>query len=70
MIDHTGHESQGSSSGQAHSSMDEVVLDGRQVWVERDAAGTIVGVSESRQVLEDTDDDYAVIVRHRTHDRP
>lgn len=67
MIDYAGDESQRSSSGRAHSRMEEAVVEGRHVWVERDATGNIVGVSESRQTLEDTDDDYAVIVRHRKH---
>lgn len=46
----------------------QAVVEGRHVWVERDAIGNIVAMSESRQVLEDTDDDYAVIVHHRKHD--
>jgi hypothetical protein len=45
--------------------MEEAVVEGRDVWVERDAEGSIVGVSESQQALEDTDDDYAAVLRHR-----
>lgn len=58
-----------SDQAREHPAMTEVVVEGRHVWVERDAAGHIVAVSESRQVLEDTDDDYAVIVRHRQPDK-
>jgi hypothetical protein len=55
----------GSSPHRVHPRMEEAVVEGRDVWVERDAEGSVVGVSESRQALEDTDDDYAVVLRHR-----
>jgi hypothetical protein len=59
-------ETERSTRGRVHPRMEETVIKGRHVWVKRDAAGSIVGVSESRQALADTDDYYAVIVRHRT----
>jgi hypothetical protein len=55
----------GSCPHRVHPRMEEAVVKGRDVWVERDAGGSIVGVSESRQALEDTDEDYAVVLRHR-----
>jgi hypothetical protein len=59
-------ETEHSALGRVHPRIEETVIKGRHVWVERDALGSIVGVSESRQALADTDDCYVVIVRHRT----
>jgi hypothetical protein len=54
-----------STHRQVRPRLEEAVVEGRHVWVERDATDSIIGVCEVRQVLEDTDEDYAVIVRHR-----
>lgn len=59
-------ETEHSTLGRVHPRIEETVIKGRHVWVERDALGSIVGVSESRQALADTDDYYAVNARHRT----
>ena len=55
-----------SPHGQLRPRLEEAVVEGRHVWVERDAANNIIGVCEVRQVLKDTDEDYAVVVRPRT----
>ncbi len=63
-------ETEHSTLGRVHPRIEETVIKGRHVWVERDALGSIVGVSESRQALADTDEYYAVNARHRTQQEP
>jgi hypothetical protein len=70
MIAHVGDESEHSSSDRTHLRMEQIVMKSRHLWVERDAADNVVALSESRQVLEETDDEYPVIVRHQTHGAP